>query len=208
MRNSNQPREPKGIRTGGRWQPRTRPEGSVTLVVNDKQRVDDEWEGWDEREAAVAERIASYHPDCARRWASDSLRDARWEHERATKFATAQDLLGEVTARELREQALARLAAAEHHAGLGRTMTLRVATSASKEQMTSLAGGNAGWCIAPDLVSFEQVGEDEWRLSGPEWYVRGHVRQALERRDVNYEHGHPDGRRTVPAPGQHEVGRQ
>jgi len=54
----------------------------------------------------------------------------------------------------MRERALAALAAAEKHAGLGRTMVVEAETSASWEKMTSLAGGNEGWCIASDLVAF------------------------------------------------------
>lgn len=182
---TSQPRQPRGVPAGGQWSATRRPEGSASLVADDTARAGDEWENWDEREAAVAERIANYHPDCARRWASDSLRDARWEHEQARRYVPT-DLVGEARAKELREQALARLAAAEHHAGLGRTMTLAVTTAATKEQMTSLAGGNEGWCIDSDLVAFERVGAGEWCLSGPEWYVRGHVRQALVRRDVSH----------------------
>jgi len=58
--NTNQPRQPKGVPVGGQWRATARPEGSVALA-----EAGDEWEDWDRREAAVAVRIACYHPDCA-----------------------------------------------------------------------------------------------------------------------------------------------
>ena len=181
----NQPRQPKGVPTGGQWRATARPEGKVALAPAD------EWEDWDRREAAVAERIASYHPDCARRWASDSLRDARQAHERAVSLSrrtsTGGYLLDPASRKAMRERALATLAAAEKHAGLGRTMAVEVETDASVEKMTSLAGGNEGWCIAGDLVDFKPVGNGRWRLTGPEWYLRDHVRNVLERRHVGYQ---------------------
>ena len=182
-----QPRQPKGVPTGGQWRATTRPEGKVALA----EPADDVWEDWDRREAAVAERIASYHPDCSRRWASDSLRDARQAHERAVSLtrrtSTGASLLGLASERAMREGALAKLAAAEKHAGLGRTMVVEFQTDASVEKMTSLAGGSEGWCIAADLVEFEPVGDGHWRATGPEWYMRDHVRNVLERRHVGYE---------------------
>ena len=185
--NTNQPRQPRGVPTGGQWKATNRPEGHVALA----DPTDDAWEDWDRREAAVVERIASYHPDCSRRWASDSLRDARQARERAVSLSrrtsTGASLLGLASERAMREGALAKLAAAEKHAGLGRTMVVEVETDAPVERMTSLAGGSEGWCIAGDLVKFEPAGDGRWRLTGPEWYVRDHVRNVLERRHVGYE---------------------
>ena len=66
-------------------------------------------------------------------------------------------------------------------------MVVEVETDASVEKMTSLAGGSEGWCIAADLVAFEPASGGRWRLTGPEWYVRDHVRNVLERRHVSYE---------------------
>ena len=184
--NTTQPRQPRGVPTGGQWRAMARPEGKVALA-----EPTDEWEGWDQRGAAVAERIASYHPDCQRRWATDSLRDARQAHERAVSLtrrtSTGASLLGLASERAMRERALAMLAAAEKHAGLGRTMVVELQTDASVEKMTSLAGGSEGWCIAADLVKFEPAGNGRWRATGPEWYVRYHVRGVLERRHVGYE---------------------
>lgn len=184
MSTHNQPRQPKGVPAGGQWRATSRPEGSLSLA--EPRPVPDPWEDWDRREAEVAQRIDAYHPDCNRRWARDSLADARRAREAAlaTERRGGASLLDELSAQESREHALATLAATEKHAGLGRSMTVEVAANASQETMTSLAGGDKGWCIAEDLVSFEETGPGLWRLSGPEWYMRGHVRSVLSRRGV------------------------
>ena len=183
-----QPRQPRGVPVGGQWRATPRPEGRASLA-----EPADEWEDWEAREAAVAERIRSYHPDCARRWASDSLLEARQAHERAVSLSRRTSggmgghLLDLVSVKGMRERALATLAAAEKHAGLGRTMVVEAETDASVEKMTSLAGGDEGWCIAGDLVAFEPAGHGRWRLTGPEWYVRDQVRNAFERRHVGHQ---------------------
>jgi hypothetical protein len=190
-RATKQPRQPRGVPTGGQWRVTARPAGP-SLVLQD----DDAWEGWDQRSALVARRIGSYHPDCARRWAQDSLASARNMRERSVSLAKrARDEYDLSAAAELREQALVALAAAEKHSGLGREMIVQVHTGASKETMTSLAGGDAGWCIADDIVAFEQTEPGCWQLSGPEWYMRGHVLGVLRNRDVPYQRVAPeDGR--------------
>ncbi|GEM_PF-4970208 len=184
---TNQPRQPRGVPTGGQWRATARPEGAVALTDTE----DDEWEDWDRREAAVAERIASYHPDCARRWASDSLQDAHQARGQAVSLSRrtsmGTSLLNLASQRSMREAALAKLAAAEKHAGLGRTMVVEFRTDASVERMTSLAGGSDGWCIAADLVEFEPAGKGRWRATGPEWYVRDRLRGALEHRHIDYK---------------------
>ena len=189
---TNQPRRPTGTPTGGQWAPSAHDEADIELAPPGPTRAG-EWEDWDRRYAAVVERIANYHPNCARRWAKDSLYDASRARQDAERLSVAaKDLQGEVAAWDARERALAHLAVAEKHAGLGRTMTLIVSTTAGKETMTSLAGGDKGWCIADDIVSFERAAPAAWRLSGPEWYLRSHVRQALMRRDVGYWVARPE----------------